>query len=67
MLCGCSKIIVKPGVKVITIESSADALWLYCGCTIVCARASAIVSTVESSEVASSVWLGVASELGFAV
>ena len=28
MLCGCSKIIVKPGVKVITIESSADALWL---------------------------------------
>jgi hypothetical protein len=26
MLCGCSKIIVKPGVKVITIEPSADAL-----------------------------------------
>ena len=67
MLCGCSKIIVKPGVKVITIESSADALWLYCGCTIVCARASAIVSTVEPSEVASSMELGVASELGFAV
>jgi len=26
MLCGCSKIIVKPVVKVITIEPSADAL-----------------------------------------
>jgi hypothetical protein len=26
MVCGCSKIIVKPGVKVITIEPSADAL-----------------------------------------
>jgi hypothetical protein len=26
MLCGCRKIIVKPGVKVITIEPSADAL-----------------------------------------
>jgi hypothetical protein len=26
MLCGCSKIIVKPSVKVITIEPSADAL-----------------------------------------
>ena len=26
MLCGCSKIIVKPGVKVITIEPSADGL-----------------------------------------
>ena len=26
MLCGCRKIIVKPGVKVITIEQSADAL-----------------------------------------
>jgi hypothetical protein len=67
MLCGCNKIIVKPGVKVITIEPSADTLWLYCGCTIVCARASAIVSTVEPSEVASSMELGVTSELGFAV